>query len=68
MVTTPKHCPGWESFKNLKSFTCKCGKCGAEKEIFSDEFNRSHSCGKCGAPIDFGTCSYEAGAAASSPR
>jgi hypothetical protein len=68
MVTTPKHCPGWESFKNLKSFTCKCGKCGAEKEIFSDEFNKSHLCAKCGAPIDFAACSYEAGAGAPSPR
>jgi rRNA maturation endonuclease Nob1 len=68
METTPKHCPGWESFKNLKSFVCKCAGCGAEKEIFSDEFNKTHFCRKCGAAIDFTTCSYEAGGAAGTPR
>ncbi len=68
MTTTPQHCPGWESFKDLKSFVCKCDSCGAEKEIFSDEFNKSHTCAQCGAIIDFTTCSYEAGGADSSPR
>ncbi|MBU1195489.1 MAG: hypothetical protein KKE62_19540 [Proteobacteria bacterium] len=60
-MTTPKHCPGFESFKNLKSFTCSCPKCGAAKEIFSDEFEKKHKCDKCGEQIDFTTCTYEAG-------
>ena len=68
MVTTPQHCPGWESFKNLKSFMCKCNSCGAEKEVFSDEFDESHTCSKCGEVIDFTTCSYEAGGSAGTPR
>ena len=60
-MTTPLHCPGYEQFKNLKSFTCKCPGCGKEKEIFSDEFNRAHTCAECGKEIDFTTCTYEAG-------
>ena len=59
-MSTPQHCPGFESFKTLKSFTCECPKCGEKKEIFSDEFNKSHTC-KCGEEIDFTTCAYEAG-------
>jgi ribosomal protein S27E len=46
--TTPQHCPGYANFKNLKSFACNCPKCGEEKEIFSDEFERPHKCNKCG--------------------
>jgi uncharacterized protein (DUF983 family) len=46
-MTTPQHCPGYESFKNLKSFICKCPECGESKEIFSDEFNKTHTCVKC---------------------
>ncbi len=68
MATTPQHCPGFESFKHLKSFVCKCNNCEAEKEIFSDEFNKTHTCAECGATIDFTTCSYDAGAGDSSPR
>ena len=68
MTTTPQHCPGWESFKDLKSFICKCNNCGAEKEIFSDEFNRAHTCAACGTAIDFTACTYEAGGGDSSPR
>jgi uncharacterized protein (DUF983 family) len=60
-MSTPQHCPGFENFKALKSFTCKCHKCGESKEIFSDEFEKPHKCGKCGEEIDFTTCSYEAG-------
>ena len=60
-MTTPQHCPGFENFKNLQSFTCNCPKCGETKEIFSDEFEKTHTCGKCGAEIDFTTCTYEAG-------
>jgi len=60
-MTTPQHCPGFQQFKNLKSFTCKCPKCKAVKEIFSDEFNKTHKCSKCGEEIDFTSCAYEAG-------
>jgi hypothetical protein len=62
MNTPSSHCPGFESFRNLKSFLCKCPGCGAEKEIFSDEFNHEHICKKCQQPIDFKQCAYEAGA------
>ena len=58
---TDQHCPGFENFKELKSFTCKCPKCGASKEIFSDEFEKNHKCPQCGEDIDFTTCTYEAG-------
>jgi len=61
-TSTPQHCPGFESFKNLKSFVCKCPNCGKEKEIFSDEFDRRHTCSGCGQEIDFTKCTYEAGA------
>jgi hypothetical protein len=40
MSSTPQHCPGFQSFKDLKSFLCACPECGKEKEIFSDEFDR----------------------------
>ena len=39
--TNPQHCAGYANFKSLKSFTCTCQACGAEKEIFSDEFDKS---------------------------
>jgi uncharacterized protein (DUF983 family) len=52
----------------LSAFTCKCPECGAEKEIFSDEFNRAHNCTACGKPIDFTQCSLEGSASASDPR
>lgn len=58
-MTTPQHCPGFESFKNLKSFTCKCSHCGAQKEIFSDEFDKKHKCDKCGEAIDFSQCTLD---------
>ncbi|WP_319523362.1 hypothetical protein [uncultured Desulfosarcina sp.] len=61
-MSTPQHCPGYENFKNLKSFICKCPECGESKEIFSDEFDKAHRCAKCGKEIDFNTCTYEAGA------
>jgi hypothetical protein len=66
--TTPQHCPGYANFKTLQSFTCNCQKCGAEKEIFSDEFDRSHKCGKCGAMIDFKTCTLAGEGKSVSPR
>ena len=58
-MTTPQHCPGFESHKHLKSFTCKCPQCGEAKEIFSDEFDKEHRCGSCGQVIDFTQCSLE---------
>ena len=67
-MTTPQHCPGWESFKNLKAFICKCNHCGAKKEVFSDEFQNTHKCPVCGKEIDFSTCEYEAGGSAKTPR
>jgi uncharacterized protein (DUF983 family) len=57
---TPKHCPGYESFKTLKSFTCKCPSCGKALEIFSDEFDKPRTCKQCGKPIDFTRCEIEA--------
>ena len=61
-MTTPQHCPGYEQFKHLKSFNCKCPACGQSKEIFSDEFEKKHKCDKCGQEIDFTQCSLEGGA------
>lgn len=68
MTTPSSHCPGFESFKNLKSFVCKCNHCGAEVEIFSDEFDRAHVCKECGKAIDFKQCTYTGGAGDPSPR
>jgi hypothetical protein len=59
-MSTPKHCPGFNELQNLKSFICKCPNCGREKEIFSDEFNRTHTCKGCGKEIDFINCKVEA--------
>ncbi len=58
-MTTPQHCPGFEQFKTLKSFTCKCSICGQSKEIFSDEFDKTHVCKGCGKQIDFTQCTLE---------
>jgi len=58
-MSTPQHCPGFQEFKHLKAFKCRCPECGAEKEIFSDEFNREHICVKCGKKIDFSQCTLE---------
>ncbi|MBI9075674.1 MAG: hypothetical protein JEZ02_09710 [Desulfatibacillum sp.] len=55
-MTTPQHCPGFEANKKLKSFTCKCPECGAELEIFSDEFDKPHTCKKCKKQVDFSQC------------
>jgi uncharacterized protein (DUF983 family) len=67
-MTTPKHCPGFEQLKGLQSFVCNCPECGAEIEIFSDEFDKKHKCKKCGQPIDFTKCTLDAGAGVKSPR
>ena len=61
-ASTPAHCPGFQSFRNLTSFTCKCPECGKETEIFSDEFDRTHKCDKCGKEIDFTQCALDASA------
>jgi rubredoxin len=66
--STPGHCPGFDEFKNLKSFVCKCPECGTEKEIFSDEFNRPHTCKGCNKPIDFTQCSLEGEAKSTRPE
>jgi uncharacterized protein (DUF983 family) len=63
-MTTPSHCPGFQQFKNLKSFSCKCPSCSKEVEIFSDEFDKKHVCKSCGKEIDFTQCTLS-GAAAS---
>ncbi len=55
-MSTPQHCPGFQQFKDLKSFTCACPDCNEEVEIFSDEFEKAHTCKKCGAAIDFNKC------------
>jgi uncharacterized protein (DUF983 family) len=68
MEKTPQHCPGFEQFKNLQSFKCKCPECGQEKEIFSDEFDRPHKCDGCGKPIDFAQCTLDGSAKVDSPR
>ncbi|HMB30763.1 MAG TPA: phosphohydrolase [Desulfohalobiaceae bacterium] len=65
---TPQHCPGFESFKNLSSFTCNCPECGEELEIFSDEFDKAHTCPKCHKSVDFTQCSLDASASAKTPR
>ena len=67
-MSTPQHCPGFQNFKTLQSFTCKCPKCGQEVEIFSDEFDRTHVCDGCNEQIDFTQCQWEGGASQSSPR
>lgn len=59
-MTSPMHCPGFEQFRNLTSFMCRCGKCGSEAEIFSDEFDRPHTCRQCHEPIDFKKCAWHA--------
>jgi uncharacterized protein (DUF983 family) len=68
MSSTPQHCPGFESFRNLQSFSCKCPECGTEKEIFSDEFDKTHKCDDCGKEIDFTQCQLEGNAKSGSPR
>ena len=61
-MSTPQHCPGFQNFKTLTSFTCKCPNCGQEVEIFSDEFDRAHACSGCNEQIDFTQCKLEGAA------
>jgi hypothetical protein len=58
-MSTPMHCPGFEAHKSLSSFTCNCPTCGKEREVFSDEFDRSHVCKGCGQQIDFAKVKIE---------
>ncbi len=67
-VSTPQHCPGYADFKNLKALVCKCAKCGQEKEIFSDEFDRPHTCNGCGEAINFAECEVTGEGKSVSPR
>jgi uncharacterized protein (DUF983 family) len=61
-MTTPQHCPGFENFKHLKSFVCKCPECGTDNEVFSDEFDKSRTCNQCGKAIDFSQCTLDGSA------
>ena len=66
-MSTPQHCPGFQNFKSLKSFNCKCPNCGQEVEIFSDEFDKTHVCSGCSEPIDFTQCKLEGAATTVTP-
>ena len=66
--STPQHCPGFQRFKELSSFVCNCPQCGAEIEIFSDEFDRPHTCPSCHKPVDFSQCTLDASAGSEAPR
>jgi hypothetical protein len=67
-MSIPRHCPGFEQFKDLKSFICTCPNCEKEVEIFSDEFDRKHICRGCRQEIDFTKCTLAGGGADTSPR
>ena len=67
-MTTPQHCPGFEKFRRLESFMCKCPECSEPIEIFSDEFDKPHTCPKCKQKIDFTQCSLEGAGETSDPR
>ncbi|HOI95969.1 hypothetical protein [Syntrophobacter fumaroxidans] len=67
-MSTPRSCPGWESFKNLSSFECKCPECGKTLEIFSDEFDRPRICPGCKKEVDFSKCAFEGSAGSKAPR
>jgi len=50
METTPRHCPGWETFRNLKSFVCVCNHCGASKAVVNTRQVPGHKhCAKVAA-------------------
>lgn len=51
-MANPKHCPGFERFRDLKSFTCRCHVCGTEIEFFTDKIDRVPFCSRCHNPID----------------
>ncbi len=47
-----EQCPGHETFKTLKEYSVKCGKCGKEHFFFSDELHKEHKCTSCKAVLD----------------
>ncbi len=48
-TSTPQHCPGYANFKSLKSFICKCPKCGENKV---KKYSRMNSTGRTpAAPV-----------------
>jgi L-amino acid N-acyltransferase YncA len=59
IMTTPQHSPGFQQFKHLQSFICKCPNCGKERKIFSDEFDKNISARGCGEEIDFTQCAFD---------
>lgn len=67
-MITPQHCPGFEQFRELESFTCTCPECGEEIEIFSDEFNKAHNCPACGKLVDFTQCALSGRGRKNTPR
>lgn len=67
MTTTPQHCPGFETFKDLQSFTCHCPNCGKLIEVFSDEFERRHVCPGCKQDVDFTKCTLQSSVATIRP-
>lgn len=68
MNTSTSHCSGFELFRDLKSYLCKCHRCGTEVEIFSDEFTRRPNCKYCKEPLDFSKCAFSGGGSDPSPR
>ncbi|MBW1990213.1 MAG: hypothetical protein JRI97_11815 [Deltaproteobacteria bacterium] len=66
--STPRHCPGFQNFRQLSSFTCKCPECGTEIEIFSDEFDKPQTCPGCKKPVDFTRCTLEGSGGKNDPR
>jgi ribosomal protein S27E len=51
-MTEATRCPGNELNKTLEAIELKCAACGAVKEIFSDEKDKSHKCAECGKPLE----------------
>ena len=47
-----QECPGSQRFKKPYPETFKCSRCGADVEIWSDEF--SAPCPQCGIKVDRG--------------
>jgi len=40
-MTTPRHCPGFEQFKSLKTFTCKCPTAERKKIYFRTSMTKN---------------------------
>jgi hypothetical protein len=59
-MNNTKHCPGFEQFRKLTSFICRCPGCGTEMEIFSDELSRPRLCPQCREQVDFQQCAWHA--------